>query len=63
MSTLSYQEDARYNIMFKRFVLLTEDELLNILENINLVCFDTFNYEDGKYCPLAIAKKIPRNSS
>ena len=51
-------EDARYKIMFDRFSLLNVNELLTILENINIVCFDTFNYNDGKYCPLAVAKKF-----
>ena len=44
--------------MFERFCSLNTNELLNILENINIIIFDTFNYSDGKYCPLAVAKKF-----
>ena len=50
--------DQRYEIMYERFSLLNTDELLTILDNLSIVCFDTFNYNEGKYCPLAVAKKF-----
>lgn len=58
MSKNIYSNDQRYIIMFERFSLLNENELLNILDNIDIILFDTFNYNDGKYCPLAVAKKL-----
>ena len=58
ISYFCQMKDKRYQIMFERFYALNTNELLNILENVNIICFDTFNYNDGKYCPLAVAKKF-----
>lgn len=52
-----YQEDARYRAVWNRLSKLTADQLQLIVDNIDRVCLDTFNYDEEKktFCPLAIA--------
>lgn len=57
--------------MKERFRSLTLREVQRIVDNIDRVCLDTYNYDAAtdKYCPLAIAKNLhnraihPSNSS
>lgn len=54
---LRYQTDARYRAVWDRLSKLTEEQLQLIIDNIDRVCFDTFNYDEKHktFCPLAIA--------
>ena len=52
--------DKRYSVIKSRLLLLSKEEIQRIVDNIDLVCFDTFNFdeESKKYCPLAIATNL-----
>lgn len=50
--------DKRYQAIKERLSLLSNEELERIVDNIDKVLFDTYNYKDGKYCPLAIAMEL-----
>jgi len=52
--------DLRYETIKARLSLLSGSEVQRILDNIDQVCFDEFNYDasEGKYCPLAIAMDL-----
>jgi len=52
--------DLRYETIKNRLIQLSQDEVQKILDNIDQVCFDEFNYDEaqGKYCPLAIAMDL-----
>lgn len=52
--------DQRYNLIKTRFSELTNDQLNRIVNNVNLLCLDTWNYDkvNKTYCPLAIALNI-----
>jgi hypothetical protein len=49
--------DDRYNIIKNRLSLFSIKEIQRIKNNIDLVCFDTLNYDKDTmtFCPLAIA--------
>lgn len=54
-------EDRRYLAMRDRFRTLSFDELKRIIDNIDGVCFDTFNYDEQNrtFCPIAWAMDLP----
>lgn len=49
--------DAWLEIFKGRLNLFTVEELNEIVENIDLICFDTLNYDEAekKFCPIAVA--------
>lgn len=52
--------DTRYRLIKERFSRLSKEEIQNIVDNIDLVCLDTHNYdeENKKYCPVAVAMNL-----
>lgn len=52
--------DRRYLVLKERLSNLSKEEIQNIIDNIDLVCFDTFNYDEDnkKYCPLAVGMNL-----
>lgn len=52
--------DTRYELAKARVKELTHEEKQRILDNIDIICFDTFNYDEEKqqYCPIAIAMNL-----
>ena len=51
-------EDKRYNLAKERFESLSNEELQRVIDNQDLLLFDTFNYNEGKFCPIAIAMNL-----
>ncbi len=49
--------DARLEVFRNRLNLFSVEELNEIVENIDLICFDTLNYDEinKKFCPIAVA--------
>ena len=47
-------KDQRYIVAKERLSSLTDEELQRILSNIDLILFDTFNFDEGKFCPIAV---------
>jgi NTP pyrophosphatase (non-canonical NTP hydrolase) len=54
------EEDQRYVLAKERLRTCTTEELNRILNNLEITCFDTYNYdiEEKKYCPIAIAMNL-----
>lgn len=52
--------DLRYEVIKERLSTLSKSEIQRILDNIDQVCFDEFNYdsENHKFCPLAMAMNL-----
>lgn len=52
--------DLRYEIIKERLSSLTKTEIQRIIDNIDDVCFDEFNYDqvNHKFCPLAMAMEL-----
>lgn len=52
--------DLRYETIKARLSSLSKIEIQRILDHIDDVCFDEFNYDaqNQKYCPLAIAMNL-----
>lgn len=52
--------DNRKQIFLDRLGSLSDQEVQRIKDNINLICFDTFNYdtENKTFCPLAVAMNL-----
>lgn len=52
--------DSRYKIFKERLSALTNKEIQRIIDNIDSVCLDTFNYDvtSNKFCPLAIGMNL-----
>lgn len=52
--------DKRYQIIKDRLQTLSRDEISRIVDNVDLLCLDTFNFdeENKKYCPLALATNL-----
>ena len=48
--------DLRYQLIKERLSLLSKQELQRIVENIDNVCLDDFNYDarNNTFCPLAM---------
>lgn len=47
--------DLRYNLIRERFSQLTREQLLSIVDNLDKILFDEFNFHEGKFCPMGIA--------
>ena len=43
-----------------RLSSLSKEELKRIVDNVDIICFDEFNYDvsENKYCPLAVAMNL-----
>lgn len=54
--------DLRYKIIKERLSTLSKLEIQRILDRIDDVCFDEYNYDakNQKYCPLAIAMNLDK---
>jgi NTP pyrophosphatase (non-canonical NTP hydrolase) len=54
------EEDKRYVLAKERLRTCSNEELQRILDNLEITCFDTYNYDatEGKYCPIAIAMNL-----
>lgn len=54
--------DERFRIIKERLSSLSVSELQRIVDNIDIVCFDEFNYNAAEktYCPLAVALNLHR---
>lgn len=52
--------DRRYLLIKERLCKLTRDEVQRILDNAELLCTDTFNFDSTKqtYCPLALGMNL-----
>jgi hypothetical protein len=52
--------DKRYQTIKDRLCKLTKTELQRILDNIDKMCVDTFNYDEVNhtFCPLALAMNL-----
>lgn len=52
--------DNRYLLIKSRLDKLSNRQIERIVNNIDEICFDTYNYdeENNKYCPLAIALNL-----
>lgn len=52
--------DLRYNIFKQRLNLLSIEEIERIVTHIDIVCFDTYNYnmDENTFCPLAVAMNL-----
>ncbi len=48
-------KDHRYDLMRERLSQLRSDQLLQIVDNIDIVLFDEYNYYDGRFCPMGVA--------
>jgi hypothetical protein len=55
-----YKQDLRYIVAKHRLSQLTDEELIRIIENIDNLCYDTFNYDkkENKYCPISTAMNL-----
>lgn len=53
-------KDNRYQFIKKRLLALTLTEVQRIKDNIDKVCFDTFNFDSSTetFCPLAIGMNL-----
>lgn len=51
------QNDLRYRAIYHRLCALSVQEIKRIQANIDLICFDEFNYDaiNHTFCPIAIA--------
>lgn len=52
-------EDPRKTGLKNGLRQLTAEQLLRVIDWPHPMVLDTFNYEDGKFCPLAVAVGIP----
>jgi len=52
--------DLRYLTIKNRLISLSRIEIRRIIDNIDLLCVDTYNYDETnkKYCVLAIAMNL-----
>lgn len=50
--------DNRYTLAKERLSSLTTDEINRIIDNQDKTLWDTFNYNEGKFCPIAIAMNL-----
>jgi len=57
--------DERYKVMKQRLSLLSKEELQRIVDNIDMLIFDTVNYDEKnhKFCPLAVAMQLDKTIS
>ena len=52
--------DPRYILTKQRLESLSNEELQRILDNVDITCWDTFNFdpETKTFCPIAIAMNL-----
>lgn len=52
--------DKRYQTIKDRLSKLERTEIQRIVDSVDLLCTDTFNYDavNGTYCPLALAMNL-----
>lgn len=52
--------DKRYELVHQRLSTLTKEQLQRIIDNIDRVCLDTFNFDvqEKTFCPLAVAHNL-----
>lgn len=52
--------DLRFVLAKERLESLTNEELQRILDNIDITCWDTYNFDEQRetYCPIAIAMNL-----
>lgn len=50
--------DLRYQKAKQRLSSLSDEELKRILCDIDKILFDTHNFNEGKFCPVAIAMNL-----
>ncbi len=52
--------DNRYQVIKDRLLQLSREEIQRIIDNVDILCLDTFNYDQDnkKYCPLALAMNL-----
>lgn len=52
--------DLRYDTIKARLCSLSKDELQRVIDNVDTLCVDTYNYDERskKYCVLAIAMNL-----
>lgn len=53
--SMVFNHDSRYFVMRRRFEQLLNVQLIEMLRQIDITLFDTYNYFDGKFCPMGIA--------
>ena len=59
MKPVSASEDPRKTGLKNGLRQLTNEELKRVLAFQGEMALDTFNYYDGKFCPLAVALDLP----
>lgn len=57
-----YFDDARYRAVYDRLSKLSIPQLARIIDNIDKVCLDTYNFDpvEKTFCPLAIAHGLDK---
>lgn len=48
-------KDHRYDLMRDRLAELRKDQIQQIIDHIDIVLFDQYNYHEGKFCPMGVA--------
>lgn len=58
-------KDERYLLARQRLEKLTNQELQRIVNNVDRICWDTYNFdaENNKFCPIAIAMNLHKTVS
>ena len=53
-------KDERLQIFVERIDALSIEQIKRIKDNVNIICFDTFNYDESNktFCPLAVALNL-----
>lgn len=54
------EEDPRKTGLKFGLRQLTNEQIQRVLDYPNEMVLDTYNYHDGKFCPLAVAFDLPR---
>lgn len=62
-STLTNSEDPRKTGLKNGLRQLTVAQLQRVIDYKGDFCLDTYNYHEGKYCPLAIGLELDRKIS
>lgn len=52
---LTAMNDLRYQLMRERLNTLADSQLQEIIDKIDIILFDEYNYHEGKFCPMGIA--------
>lgn len=57
------KEDPRKTGLKNGLRQLNTEQIKRVLEYPNEMCLDTYNYQDGKFCPLAVALELDKTIS